>query len=120
MDVRLPDIDGREAVGILRRSGFKAPIIVLTGHDTDSDTASTFRPGSKLLLNQEGSKLRLNEKKTSILRYLYRAGERPASRERLLQKVWGYNSRVTTHTLETHLSVKTKDKRVLLLHNGTC
>jgi len=31
MDVGLPDIDGREAVRILRRNGFKAPIIMLTG-----------------------------------------------------------------------------------------
>ena len=38
MDVGLPDIDGSEAVRILRRSGFKAPIIMLTGNDTDSDT----------------------------------------------------------------------------------
>jgi DNA-binding response OmpR family regulator len=38
MDVGLPDVDGREAVRILRKSGFKAPIIMLTGHDTDSDT----------------------------------------------------------------------------------
>ena len=37
MDVGLPDIDGREAARILRRNGFKAPIIMLTGHDTDSD-----------------------------------------------------------------------------------
>ena len=146
MDVGLPDIDGREAVRILRRNGFKAPIIMLTGHDTDSDTilglesgandyvTKPFRfavllarirsqlrqheasedaifaigpfkfwPASKLLLNQEGRKLRLTEKETSILRYLYRAGERPASRERLLQEVWGYNSGVTTHTLETHI-----------------
>ena len=38
MDVGLPDIDGREAVRLLRKNGFKAPIIMLTGHDTDSDT----------------------------------------------------------------------------------
>jgi DNA-binding response OmpR family regulator len=38
MDVGLPDIDGREAVRILRKNGFKAPIIMLTRHDTDSDT----------------------------------------------------------------------------------
>ena len=38
MDVGLPDMDGREAVRLLRKSGFKAPIIMLTGHDTDSDT----------------------------------------------------------------------------------
>jgi DNA-binding response OmpR family regulator len=146
MDVGLPDIDGREAVRILRKNGFKAPIIMLTGHDTDSDTilglesgandyitkpfrfavllariraqlrqheASedavftigpyTFRPSSKILLNPKGSKVRLTEKETSILRYLYRAGQRPVSRETLLQEVWGYNSGVTTHTLETHI-----------------
>ena len=146
MDVGLPDIDGREAVRILRKNGFKAPIIMLTGHDTDSDTilglesgandyvtkpfrfavllarirtqlrqheASedaivtigpyTFRRSSKLLLNPKGNKVRLTEKETSILRYLYRAGQRPVSRETLLQEVWGYNSGLTTHTLETHI-----------------
>src|SRR5690242_21478427 len=112
MDVGLPDVDGREAVRILRKNGFKAPIIMLTGHDTDSDTilglesgandyivkpfrfaallariraqlrqheASedavfnigpyTFRPSSKLLLSPKGSKVRLTEKETAILRY---------------------------------------------------
>jgi len=146
MDVGLPDMDGREAVRILRKNGFKAPIIVLTGHDTDSDTilglesgandyvakpfrfavllariraqlrqheASedaifnigpyTFRPSSRLLLNPKGNKVRLTEKETAILRYLYRAGQRPVSRDTLLQEVWGYNSGVTTHTLETHI-----------------
>jgi DNA-binding response OmpR family regulator len=146
MDVGLPDLDGREVVRILRKNGFKAPIIMLTGHDTDSDTilglesgandyvskpfrfavllariraqlrqheASedavftigpyTFRPSSKLLVNPKGNKVRLTEKETAILRYLYRAGQRPVSREILLQEVWGYNSGVTTHTLETHI-----------------
>src|ERR1700739_67799 len=63
----------------------------------------TFRPSSKILLNPTGSKMRLTEKETAILRYLYRAGQRPVSRETLLQEVWGYNSEVTTHTLETHI-----------------
>ena len=146
MDIGLPDIDGREAVRILRKNGFKAPIIMLTGHGTDSDTilgfdsgandyvtkpfrfpvllariraqlrqheASenavfavgpyTFRPGSKLFVNPTGNKIRLTEKETSILRYLYRAGQQPVSRETLLHEVWGYNSGVTTHTLETHI-----------------
>ena len=38
-----------------------------------------------------------------ILRYLYRAGEKPVPREELLREVWGYNAGVTTHTLETHV-----------------
>ena len=146
MDVGLPDVDGRETVRIMRKNGFKAPIIMLTGHDTDSDTilglesgandyvtkpfrfavllariraqlrqheASedavftigpyTFQPSSKLLMGPKGNKVRLTEKETAILRFLYRAGLRPISREVLLQEVWGYNSGVTTHTLETHI-----------------
>lgn len=146
MDVGLPDLDGREAVRILRKNGFKAPVIMLTARDTDSDTilgleagandyvtkpfrfavllariraqlrqheASedavftigpyTFQPRSKILLNPKGGKIRLTEKETAILRYLYRAGQQPVSRETLLQEVWGYNSGVTTHTLETHI-----------------
>src|SRR5262249_29872639 len=63
----------------------------------------TFRPSSKLLLNAKGNKVRLTEKETAILRFLYRAGQKPVSRETLLQEVWGYNSGVTTHTLETHI-----------------
>jgi DNA-binding response OmpR family regulator len=46
MDVGLPDIDGREAVRILRRCGFKAPIIMLTGFDTDSDTILGLEAGA--------------------------------------------------------------------------
>src|SRR5207344_1197938 len=130
MDVGLPDVDGREAVRILRKNGFKAPIIMLTGHDTDSDTilglesgandyvakpfrfavllariraqlrqheASedaiftigpyTFQPSSKLLMGFMVNKTRPTEKETAILRFLYRAGLRPISREVLLQEV---------------------------------
>ena len=55
------------------------------------------------MLNSKGQKIRLTEKETAILRFLYRAGQTPMSRETLLQDVWGYNSGVTTHTLETHV-----------------
>jgi len=146
MDVGLPDTDGREVVRSLRKGGFKAPIIMLTGHDTDSDTILglesgandyvakpfrfavllariraqlrqheqsedavfaighySFKPASKMLIDEKGSKIRLTEKETSILKYLYRAGEKVVTRDVLLQEVWGYNSGVTTHTLETHI-----------------
>src|SRR5271169_6910514 len=46
MDVGLPDIDGREAVRILSKVGFKAPIIMLTGHDSDSDTILGLESGA--------------------------------------------------------------------------
>src|SRR5204862_256517 len=36
MDVGLPDTDGREVVRSLRKGGFKAPIVMRTGHDKDA------------------------------------------------------------------------------------
>ena len=38
LDVGLPDMDGREVCRLMRRAGIKAPIIMLTGADTDADT----------------------------------------------------------------------------------
>lgn len=146
LDVGLPDMDGREACKIMRKSGFKSPIIMLTGNVADSDVILgldagandyvtkpfkfavllariraqlrqheqsedavftigpyTFKPASKLLLDEKGSKIRLTEKETSILKYLYRSGEKVVTRDVLLHEVWGYNAGVTTHTLETHI-----------------
>ncbi len=145
-DVGLPDMDGREAVKQLRRSGFKSPILMLTGNTSDADQILgldagandyvakpfkfavllariraqlrqheqsedavfaigryTFKPAAKLLLDEKGAKVRLTEKETSILKFLYRAGEKVVSRDVLLHEVWGYNAGVTTHTLETHI-----------------
>jgi DNA-binding response OmpR family regulator len=63
----------------------------------------TFKPASKLLLTEAGKKIRLTEKETAIIKFLYRAGETSVSRDTLLQDVWGYNAGVSTHTLETHI-----------------
>ena len=46
MDVNLPDMDGREAVKLLRKGGFKSPVIMLTGQDTDSDTILGLEAGA--------------------------------------------------------------------------
>jgi len=62
-----------------------------------------FRPSGKILTDPKGKKVRLTEKETNILKYLYRAGGKSVSREELLTEVWGYNAGVTTHTLETHV-----------------
>jgi len=62
-----------------------------------------FRPAGKVMIDEKGRKIRLTEKETSILKYLYRAGSKAVMREELLAEVWGYNAGVTTHTLETHI-----------------
>jgi DNA-binding response OmpR family regulator len=63
-----------------------------------------FKPAVKMLVEEAAKKkIRLTEKEAAILKYLYRAGQKPVSRETLLGEVWGYNAGVTTHTLETHV-----------------
>ena len=146
LDVGLPDIDGRELCRLIRKQGVKCPILMLTGHDTDSDTILglnagandyitkpfkfpvllarlraqlrqheqsedaiftlgpyTFKPAVKMLLTEDDKKIRLTEKETNILKFLYRATEGVVPRDTLLHEVWGYNASVTTHTLETHI-----------------
>ena len=147
LDVGLPDGDGRSVCRQLRDGGFKAPIVMLTGSDSDGDTIEgldagasdyiakpfrfnvllarlraqlrtheqnddavfaigpyQFQPSAKQMLDTEKNrKVRLTEKETAILKYLYRAGDRMVARETLLDEVWGYNAGVTTHTLETHV-----------------
>jgi len=46
MDVGLPDMDGREAVKLLRKGGFKAPVIMLTAQDSESDTILGLEAGA--------------------------------------------------------------------------
>ena len=62
-----------------------------------------FRPSLKYLLHEQGHKVRLTEKETAILRFLARAGGQSVARDILLREIWGYNARVSTHTLETHI-----------------
>ncbi len=147
LDVGLPDMDGRDLCKLMRRRGVKAPIIMLTGQDSDADAILgldagandyitkpfrfnvfmariraqlrtheqsddavfnvgpyAFLPAAKMLTNSETDrKIRLTEKETAILKFLYRAGGKVVSRDTLLDEVWGYNAGVNTHTLETHV-----------------
>ena len=81
----------------------------LRQHEQSDDAVFTigpyqFHPAAKMLSSGEGKrKIRLTEKETAILKYLYRIGNKTVARETLLGEVWGYNAAVTTHTLETHI-----------------
>ena len=81
----------------------------LRQHERSEDTVFaigpyTFRPAAKSLTNDyAGNKVRLTEKEAAILKYLIRVGDQVIGRDVLLNEVWGYNSDVTTHTLETHV-----------------
>lgn len=80
----------------------------LRSHEASADAVFRlgpyeFRPSARVLVDERQKRIRLTDKETSILRYLYRSGDKPVSRDELLREVWGYNSGVTTHTLETHV-----------------
>lgn len=47
--------------------------------------------------------VRLTEMETKILNFLYKSDGVLIKRDVLLREVWGYNSEVMTHTLETHI-----------------
>ena len=71
--------------------------------DTQHNIGSyVFKPNSKVLESKSKS-IRLTEKENDILKFLYQNLKTIVSREILLHEVWGYNSKVTTHTLETHI-----------------
>jgi DNA-binding response OmpR family regulator len=148
LDVGLPDMDGRDVCKLMRRAGINAPVILLTGADTEADTVvgldwgandyvtkpfkmglllariraqlrrherseSTiltigpyaFHPAEKIMIDSvnRDRKIKLTEKETEMLKYLFRVGGTIVGRDVLLNEVWGYNSGVTTHTLETHV-----------------
>ena len=93
---------------------FKFPVLLarirsqLRQHEQSEDAVFklgpySFRPALKLLVCADDTKIRLTEKETNILKFLYRAPIPVVPRDMLLQEVWGYNAAVTTHTLETHI-----------------
>ncbi|HSG37295.1 MAG TPA: response regulator transcription factor [Paracoccaceae bacterium] len=93
---------------------FKFPVLLariraqLRTHEQSEDAVFqlgpyTFKPAQKMLITENDKKVRLTEKETNILKFLYRASERVVPRDILLHEVWGYNAGVTTHTLETHI-----------------
>ena len=93
---------------------FKFPVLLariraqLRQHEQSEDAVFqlgpyTFKPAMKMLITSDDRKIRLTEKETNILKFLYRSTEGVVPRDVLLHEVWGYNAGVTTHTLETHI-----------------
>ncbi|MBD3624218.1 MAG: response regulator transcription factor [Rhodobacteraceae bacterium] len=93
---------------------FKFPVLLariraqLRQHEQSEDAIFnigpyTFKPAAKMLIDEAEKKIRLTEKETNILKFLYRAESGVVARDTLLHEVWGYNAGVTTHTLETHI-----------------
>ena len=77
--------------------------------ENEQETEPEIRHG-ELLIDEgsytatvRGRVLDLTYKEFELLKYLSQHPGRVFTRQQLLQEVWGYNSGVTTHTLETHV-----------------
>lgn len=85
-----------------------------------------FKPANRLLLNgNTNKKIRLTDKETELLKFLYRANGQMIKRDVLLSKVWGYHQAVETHTMETYiyrlrqkLELDPSNPEILLAENG--
>jgi DNA-binding response OmpR family regulator len=63
-----------------------------------------FRPAKKVLEDRgRNRRILLTNMEATVLKFLYRWGPGVVERNVLAKEVWGHNSRVTTHTLETHM-----------------
>ena len=61
-----------------------------------------FIPKRKVMVN-DGTEIRLTDKETAMISYLHFSDLDVVCRDELLHAIWGYNSDVNTHTLETHV-----------------
>jgi DNA-binding response OmpR family regulator len=70
-------------------------------------------------MTQGDAVIRLTEKETGLLEYLAQSPN-SVGREELLANVWGYDARIDTHTLETHVyQLRRKlGNEVILNENG--
>ena len=57
----------------------------------------------KTMIVKGNREVRLTEMEAKILNFLYNSDVNLIKRDTLLKEVWGYNSEVMTHTLETHI-----------------
>ena len=154
LDVGLPDMDGRELCRLMRKQGVKCPILMLTGHASDSRPDPgprrrrqrlhrqalqaagaarphprpapparavrgrglrvgpySFRPAAKLLLDEREKKIRLTEKETNILKYLYRAGSAVVRARRAAARGLGLQRRGHhPHARDPHLPPAPEDR----------
>jgi len=147
LEVSLPDLNGHDVCGLMRKHGVMSPIVMLSDSNTDADiilglgagaidylarpfhvgvlmarlrahlraherTESalltigpyTFHQATRILFRKEDNrKIHLTDKEAEILKFFYRTGNKIISRKVLLDKVWRYNEKAVSHTLETHL-----------------
>jgi two-component system, OmpR family, phosphate regulon response regulator PhoB len=126
LDLNLPVVNGLEVCRLLRsRPATKSvPIIMLTARSTeaarvravlrrgrpDAPQAPVVYRGEHLVADFEavnievdGEAIRLTRREFELLRYLVENRNRVLSRDRLLERVWGYDRLIETRSVDVHV-----------------
>jgi DNA-binding response OmpR family regulator len=62
-----------------------------------------FIPKKNAFEDSQGTSIRLTEKETKIISFLYEGRGEVRSKDLILTAIWGYKGKISTHTLETHI-----------------
>ncbi|MEM6943604.1 MAG: response regulator transcription factor [Pseudomonadota bacterium] len=134
-DRDLVDAFDEGANDVFERSGSAAPLIArVRAHLRQAEGLESavlaigpyqLVPLKKIITGPGGDAIRLTGKEVDILRHLHRARGTMVDRQTLLEEIWGYNTRVNTHTLETHvyrlrrkLELEPADPRLIITERG--
>lgn len=87
------------------------PALITGLHALQQAQADQIALGQRWLLDMDARTLthpdtvpvHLTEREAALLQFLSAQGSAITSRETLMEKVWGYDARVSSHTIETHI-----------------
>ena len=93
---RPAELRARLSAHIRNHEALEEPVLIIGPYQ--------FRPAQRLMEDLSSKRrIRLTDKETAILKYLYGTTDTPVSRSTLLRDVWGYSNGTSTHTVETHV-----------------
>jgi two-component system alkaline phosphatase synthesis response regulator PhoP len=120
LDLMLPGFDGFRVLRTLRSSGVETPILILTAKGEEDDKVKGFRLGAddyvtkpfgdvevnraSRTVERAGEPVALSPKEYDLLLALMNRSGAVMTRHELLTEVWGYQSDVSTRTVDIHVS----------------
>lgn len=92
----LRELSARVRAALRRGAGREARPMTYRGHHLDADFDA-------VAITVDGEPVRLTRREFELLRYLVQNKNRVISRDRLLERVWGYERMVETRSVDVHV-----------------
>ncbi len=93
IDIGLPKLDGLELTRRLRRSGLAMPVLILTARDALQDRVQGLDLGADDYMVE-----------WTVMEYLLINAPKPASKDKLLQALTGWDKEITPNAIEVYIS----------------